>query len=319
MAGCSSTSRSPSHTPWCSLTSSISLSALPPGWADHLLGRTEHSCGLCCPPVGLPGSGTPCSQRPGQLCVCEGPLSGSPRSFWWRLCKVETMARTSPGRATSTSWVARTGIAPCPHTFPAHPACANCCANCRAAPWLTHRTLFAGPVCLRSWLSTLSQSCNSLAAPSFLLGRGRGGWGLLSLLVLLLPWFCHFRNGPSARVSAPDPFTCSSFVTQVQDLALGLVAHGPALREEKCLLISNALCLFSLVLLSCVTVKTMGLSSWWSSHRYWVEGCYEVPLRLSLLQAEQPSLWPVWCWWGTHIFSCSGAKIQNICDAVCIV
>ena len=43
-ARCSSTSRSCSHTPGCSLTFPLPLSALPPGWAGRLPGRTEHSC-----------------------------------------------------------------------------------------------------------------------------------------------------------------------------------------------------------------------------------------------------------------------------------
>ena len=135
-AGCGSTSWSPSHTPRCSLTSPLRPSALPPGWAGHLPGRTEHSRCLCCPLVQVPGSGTPCSQRPGQPCVCVGPPSGSPRSFWQRLWKVETMARMSPGRVMSTSQVARRGTAPCLHAFPARPVCANCRANCCAAPCL---------------------------------------------------------------------------------------------------------------------------------------------------------------------------------------
>ena len=55
-------------------------------------------------------------------------------------------------------------------------------------------------------------------------------------------------------------------LTQVQDITLGLVelglvAYGPVLTGEKFLLISNPLCLFSLVLLPCINVKSLGLSS----------------------------------------------------------
>jgi len=42
------------------------------------------------------------------------------------------------------------GASPSPVAFPACPACANCHANCSAAPWLVHYSLFAGPVHPRS-------------------------------------------------------------------------------------------------------------------------------------------------------------------------
>jgi len=74
--------------------------------------------------------------------------------------RVETTARMSPERATSTSQIARRGTAPCLHAFPTHPACANCCANHCATPWLTCCTPFDGPIRLCSWWLTLPGGCS---------------------------------------------------------------------------------------------------------------------------------------------------------------
>ena len=105
---------------------------------DHLPGHTKHSCSLCCPLVQTPGSGTPCSQTPGQLCVRVEPPSGWPLSLATAFALVETTARRSPWRVMSTSQIARRGTEPCPrelphklllHTLPdtPHPVC---------QPWL---------------------------------------------------------------------------------------------------------------------------------------------------------------------------------------
>jgi len=96
-------------------------------------------------------------------------------AFTW----AETMARTSPGRVMSTSRVVGSGSAPCLHTFPSRPACANAqfagpvhpTPGCPCSPG-------AAPVCKRVWLLShwswpmLNQSCHSSAAPTFWLGRG---------------------------------------------------------------------------------------------------------------------------------------------------
>jgi len=58
----------------------------------------------------------------------------------------------------------------------------------------------------------LSQSCRALAPPAFPLGVGLGSPLSLSVLFVASPLrFCHRRKGPSARASAPEPFTFSSF------------------------------------------------------------------------------------------------------------
>ena len=136
------------------------------------------------------------------------------------------MAGMSPGRAMSTSRVARRGTAPCPLAFPTRPAC----ANCRAAP------------CFPALLAHVSQGLllyvrgfgrchtrlrhvelelllgSSSLFPSWQ-GQGRG-WGLLSLLALFLPCCrCFPASGRVPRckpqLQSPSPSVASLSFIQI--------------------------------------------------------------------------------------------------------
>ena len=109
----------------------------------------------------------------------------------------------------------------------AAPVCQLCLLALFTSAPGRRRSLGAALICEGVWPLShsiplpLSQSCRSLATPSFPLW-GRGGWGVLSLPVLLQPCSCGFAT--SERVPQRKPLLQSSSSSVV---SVGHLVHPP--------------------------------------------------------------------------------------------